>query len=48
MILAVVDTGPIIHLDEIDVLGTLSVVDRLLLPQIVYEELEAGPVPPGP
>ena len=45
MILAVSDTGPIIHLDEIDALDLLSTVDRLLVPQIVYEELGEGGVP---
>ncbi|GAA0294434.1 nucleic acid-binding protein [Halarchaeum salinum] len=45
MILAVSDTGPIIHLDEIDALDLLSVVDQLLVPQTVYEELEEGSVP---
>ncbi|WP_254533434.1 nucleic acid-binding protein [Natrinema gelatinilyticum] len=45
MIVAVADTGPLIHLDEIGALGLLSVVDRLLIPQTVYEELEAGTVP---
>ncbi|WP_254525991.1 nucleic acid-binding protein [Natrinema caseinilyticum] len=45
MIVAVADTGPLIHLDEIGVLGLLSVVDRLLIPHTVYEELEAGTVP---
>ncbi|RDZ51742.1 nucleic acid-binding protein, partial [Haloferax sp. Atlit-10N] len=47
MILAVVDAGPIIHLDEIDALALLSVVDELLIPQTVYQELEAGMVPPA-
>ncbi len=32
MILAVADAGPIIHLDEIDALALLSVVDELLIP----------------
>lgn len=45
MILAVSDTGPIIHLDEINALDLLSVVDQLLVPQTVYEELEEGGVP---
>ncbi|EJN57419.1 hypothetical protein [Halogranum rubrum] len=47
MILAVADAGPIIHLDEIDALSLLSVVDELLIPQTVYQELEAGTVPPA-
>ncbi len=45
VILAVADTGPLIHLDEIDALQLLSVVDGLLIPQTVNEELEAGTVP---
>lgn len=45
MILAVADAGPIIHLDEIDALSLLSVVEDLLIPQTVYQELEAGTVP---
>jgi predicted nucleic acid-binding protein len=45
VILAVADAGPIIHLDEIDALSLLSVVDDLLIPQTVYQELEAGTVP---
>ncbi len=47
MIVAVADAGPIIHLDEIDALRHLSVVDILLIPQTVYEELEAGTIPPA-
>lgn len=47
MILAVADAGPIIHLDEIDALALLSIVDELLIPQTVYQELEAGTVPPA-
>lgn len=46
MIVAIADTGPIIHLDEIDALQLLSVVDTLLIPQTVYEELNVGTVPP--
>lgn len=45
MIGAVADTGPLIHLDEIDALHLVSVVDELLIPQTVYGELEAGTVP---
>jgi len=45
VIVAVADTGPLIHLDEIDALQLLSAVDGLLIPQTVYEELEAGTVP---
>lgn len=46
MIVAVADTGPLIHLDEIGALELLSVVDKLLIPQTVYEELNVGTVPP--
>ena len=46
MIVAIADTGPIIHLDEIDALQLLSVVDTLLIPQTVYEEPNVGTVPP--
>ena len=45
MILAVSDTGPIIHFDEIDALEVLSIVDGLLIPQTVYDELGVGGVP---
>jgi predicted nucleic acid-binding protein len=45
VIVAVADTGPLIHLDEIDALHLLAVADELLIPQTVYEELEAGTVP---
>lgn len=47
VIVAVADAGPIIHLDEIDALGHLSVVDDLLVPRTVYDELQAGTVPPA-
>ena len=47
MIVAVADTGPIIHLAEIDALGLLSAIDRILVPQTVYDELEVGTVPPA-
>lgn len=45
MIVAVSDTGPLIHLDAVDALDTLSVVDDLLIPETVYDELAAGDVP---
>ncbi|UTF55792.1 nucleic acid-binding protein [Natronosalvus rutilus] len=45
MIVAVADTGPLIHLDEIDALDLLSVVDKLLIPQTVYDELKIDTVP---
>lgn len=47
MIIAVADAGPIIHLDEIDALGLLSAIDRVLIPQTVYDELATGTVPPA-
>lgn len=47
MIVAVADAGPIIHLDEIDALDLLSVADGLLIPQTVFDELEACTVPPA-
>jgi predicted nucleic acid-binding protein len=47
VIVAVADTGPLIHLDEIGALDLLSVVDGLLIPPTVYEELKAGTVPPA-
>ncbi|ELZ15676.1 hypothetical protein [Natrinema limicola] len=47
MIVAVADTGPLIHLDEIGAVDVLSAVDGLLIPQTVYEELKAGTVPPA-
>ncbi|WP_135306091.1 nucleic acid-binding protein [Haloarcula amylovorans] len=47
MIVAVADTGPLIHLAEIDALELLSVVDDLLIPETVLDELETGTVPPS-
>lgn len=44
-VVAVADTGPLIHLAEIDSLELLSLVERLFVPEAVYEELEAGGVP---
>lgn len=38
---AVADTGPLIHLGEIDAFGLPALVDRLLVPEIVREELDA-------
>lgn len=46
-VVAVSDTGPLIHLAEIDALRLLSGLDRLYIPDTVYEELEAGGVPDG-
>lgn len=45
MIVAVSDTGPLIHLAAIDSLGLLSVVDTLLVPEAVRAELDAGGAP---
>jgi len=42
---AVVDTGPVIHLDQLDSLTLLSVFDQVILPSTVYEELAEGTVP---
>jgi len=42
---AVADTGPLIHLAEIDSLELLSAFDRLYIPETVHAELEAGGVP---
>jgi len=47
VIVAVADTGPLIHLNEIGAIDVLSAVDGLLIPQTVYEELKAGTVPPA-
>jgi len=44
---AVSDSGPLIHLAEIDPLGLFSVFDEFLVPETVYAEIEAGGVPTG-
>ena len=44
---AVSDAGPLIHLAEIGSLELLSAFDTLLVPETVYEEVEAGGVPAG-
>lgn len=44
---AVCDTGPLIHLAEIDALELLETIDELLVPETVYEELTAGGIPTG-
>ena len=44
---AVSDAGPLIHLAEIDSLELLSTFDTLLVPETVYEEVDAGGVPDG-
>ncbi|MFB9808614.1 hypothetical protein ACFFQF_27255 [Haladaptatus pallidirubidus] len=41
-IVAVADTGPLIHLAEIDALDLLTAIDELLIPETVYAELEEG------
>ena len=46
-VVAVADTGPIIHLAEIHSLALLSLVDRLFVPEAVYGELEVGGIPQG-
>jgi predicted nucleic acid-binding protein len=46
-IVAVADTGPLIHLDEVDALELLSLLDRLYVPETVYEELAVGTLPAG-
>jgi predicted nucleic acid-binding protein len=45
-IVAVADTGPLIHLAEIDSLQLLTTIDQLLIPETVYAELEEGGIPP--
>lgn len=47
MIAAVSDTGPLIHLAEIESLRLLSAVDELLVPETVYQELQEGGLPSG-
>ena len=44
-IVAVSDAGPIIHLAEIGSLELLETFDTLLVPETVYEEVDAGGVP---
>jgi len=46
-IVAVSDTGPLIHLAEIESLGLLSVCDTVYIPETVYEELQHSGVPDG-
>lgn len=36
---AVADTGPLIHLAEIDALGLLETIDELLVPETVYNTM---------
>ncbi|WP_049899239.1 nucleic acid-binding protein [Halococcus agarilyticus] len=42
---AVADTGPLIHLAEVDALSLLSTIDDLSVPKIVHDELTVGGVP---
>ncbi|WP_135362932.1 nucleic acid-binding protein [Halosimplex halophilum] len=44
---AVSDARPLIHLAEIDSLELLATFDTLLVPETVYEEVDAGGVPDG-
>lgn len=44
---AVSDAGPLIHLAEIDSLELLAEFDTLLVPETVYEEVQAGGLPNG-
>jgi predicted nucleic acid-binding protein len=44
---AVSDAGPLIHLAEIGSLELLSTFGTLLVPETVYNEVEAGGVPDG-
>lgn len=46
-IVAVADTGPIIHLSEINALSLLDGVDHLYVPETVFKELDAGGLPSG-
>lgn len=46
-IVAVSDTGPLIHLGEIHSLELIEAFDRLYIPETVYDELERGGVPDG-
>ena len=44
---AVSDAGPLIHLAEIGSFELLSAFDTVLVPETVYEEIDAGGVPDG-
>lgn len=47
MTLVVPDTGPLIHLAEIESLSLFSIADRCIVPKAVHEELRAGELPAG-
>lgn len=47
MITAVTDTGPLIHLGEIDSLDIFSTLDEVFVPATVHQELQAGEIPQG-
>lgn len=44
---AIADTGPILHLSEIDRLDALNVFTRITLPRLVLDELEKHNVSRG-
>jgi len=44
---AVSDAEPLIHLAEIDSIELLATFDTLLVPEAVYNEVDAGGVPDG-
>lgn len=46
-VVAVADTGPLIHLGEIDSLSLLSLLEELYVPETVLEELAVGDLPSG-
>lgn len=46
-IVAVTDTGPLIHLAEIGAIRLRDLVDELCIPDTVYRELGAGGLPRG-
>ena len=46
-LVAVSDAGPLIHLAEIDSLELLATFDTLLVPEMVYKEVDTGGVPDG-
>jgi len=42
---AVLDAGPVIHLDQIDSLQLLTASDDLILPETIHKELSFGEIP---